>query len=108
MIRAARFGSFAVVMALASVSRCDAPRAPQPMPEPRPGEFVRIRGTLSEDVDCRLLRTSEGRTFSLSARLPNYLNGTRLCIHGTISEASQCLTQPMIEVQAVRPWSSCP
>jgi hypothetical protein len=69
---------------------------------------VRIRGTLGEDVDCRLLRTESGHTYSLSARLPGYLNGAKVCVHGTIAETSQCLTQPMLEVQAVRPWSSCP
>ena len=39
---------------------------------------------------------------SLSTRLPNYLNGARLCIHGTILETTQCLTQPTIEVSEVR------
>jgi len=27
---------------------------------------------------------------------------------GNIAEASQCLTQPMIEVQQVKGWSACP
>ncbi len=73
-----------------------------------PGEFIKIRGTLGEDVDCRLLKCDDGRTYSLSVRLPQYRNGTRLCIHGTVVEVSQCMLQPSIEVQTVRPWSSCP
>ena len=96
------------VLALALASRCEEPRPPAPRPEPHPGEYVRIRCTLGEDVDCRLLRADGGRTYSLSARLPGYINGAKVCVSGTIAEASQCLTQPMLEVQAVRPWSSCP
>ena len=96
------------VLALALAYRCEDPRSPAPRPEPRPGEYVRIRGTLGEDVDCRLLRADGGRTYSLSAKLPGYLNGAKVRVSGTIAETSQCLTQPMLEVQAVRPWASCP
>ena len=103
-----RHALIVVMLVLAAISRCNEPRAPAPKAEARPGDFVRVRGTLSEDVDCRLLRTDDGRAYSLSVKLPNYINGTKLCIHGTIAEVSQCLTQPMIEVQSVRPWSSCP
>lgn len=92
----------------AAVSRCDQPRSHGPAPAPRVGDAVRVRGTLSADVDCRLLRTEDGRTYSLSVRLPNLINGAKICVHGTVTEASQCLTQPMIEVTAVRNWSSCP
>jgi len=103
-----RHALIAIMLVLAAVSRCDDPRPPAPKAEPKPGDFVRIRGTLSEDVDCRLLRTDDGRAYSLSVKLPAYVNGSKVCIHGTIAETSQCLTQPMIEVQSVRPWSSCP
>ena len=92
----------------ASASRCDEPRPPAPKPPLRAGDFVKLRGTLSEDVDCRLFRAEGGGSYSLSVRLPNYLNGSKVCIHGTIAEVSQCLTQPMIEVQSIRPYSSCP
>ncbi len=98
----------ALVLAVGLGSRCEEPRPRAPRPEPQPGEYVRIRGTLGEDVDCRLLRADGGRTYSLSARLPGYLNGAKVCVYGTIAETSQCLTQPMLEVQTVRPWSSCP
>lgn len=95
---------------LASAGRCDAPSpGPTPAPaEPRPGESVHIRGRLDEDVDCRLLRAEGGRVYSLSERLPNQRNGARVCIHGTIATVSQCMHAPTIEVDQVRPWSSCP
>jgi hypothetical protein len=93
---------------IASVSRCDQPAPAPPPREPRPGDFVKLRGTLSEDVDCRLLRVDGGHTYSLSVRLPGYRNGTKVCIHGTVAEATQCMTGPMIEVQSIGPWSSCP
>jgi hypothetical protein len=99
---------FAFLIVVAAASRCDDPHPPGPPPMPKAGTFVKVRGTLSDDVDCRLLRTDDGRTFSLSAKLPSYLNGSKVCVHGTVSEVSQCLTQPMLEVQSIRPWSSCP
>jgi len=99
---------FALMLWIAAVSRCDEPRPPEPAPVPGPGGFVRVRGSLAEDVDCRLLRAEGGRTYSLSSRLRNLANGTKVCIHGTLAEASPCMTAPMIEVQSVRPWSACP
>lgn len=96
------------VLAAAAASRCQEPRTAAPAPEPRPGDTVKLRGTLAEDVDCRLLRTDDGRVYSLSARIPAYRNGARVCIYGTLIEVSHCLTQPTIEVQSVRAWSSCP
>ncbi|HYM80962.1 MAG TPA: DUF5818 domain-containing protein [Candidatus Limnocylindria bacterium] len=97
-----------VLVVLAAASRCQEPGAPPVKPPPKAGDFIRLRGTLSEDVDCRLLRGEDGRVYSLSARLQAYHNGSRVCIHGTLVEISQCLTQPTIDVQAIRPWSSCP
>jgi len=93
---------------LASAGRCDAPAPGLPPPEPRPGDSVEIRGRLDEDVDCRLLRAESGKLYSLSERLPNYRDGTRVCVHGTIAVASQCMRTPNIEVSQIRPWSSCP
>lgn len=97
-----------VLIVAAMFSRCDEPHPPAPKPKPRPGDRVELRGTLSDDVDCRLFKLDDGTVYSLSARLPSYINGTRLCIVGTISETSQCLAQPTIEVQQVKAWSSCP
>ena len=99
---------FLTLWLLASVSRCEPPPRRLPPPDPRPGEFVRIRGALDEDVDCRLLRAEGGKVYSLSERLPRYRNGARVCIHGTIALVSQCLHSPSIEVEQIRSWSSCP
>ncbi len=88
-----------------------APQAARPTlldAPPRVGDFVRLRGSLSEDVDCRLFRTDDGRVYSLSVRLPRITNGTKLCIYGTITDVTQCLRSPMIEVESVRTWSACP
>lgn len=97
----------AILLALASVFRCDPPVPPPPPREPQPGEFVMIRGRLSEDVDCRLLRAEGGMVYSLSERLPHLRDGTRLCVHGTIAVVSECLHTPTIEVSQIRPWSTC-
>ena len=78
-----------------------------PPPDPRPGDAIRIRGRLDADVDCRLLRTEEGKVYSLSERLPNLRDGARICVFGTISQVSQCMHTPGIDVEQVRPWSSC-
>ena len=76
-------------------------------PDPRPGDSVHIRGRLDADVDCRLLRTEDGKVYSLSERLPNLRDGSRICVFGTISQVSQCMHSPSIDVEQVRPWSSC-
>ena len=83
------------------------PSTSLPPPDPRPGDAVRIRGLLDADVDCRLLRTEDGKVYSLSERLPNLRDGARVCIYGTIAQASPCIHTPNIEVEQVRPWSSC-
>jgi hypothetical protein len=98
----------ALLFVLTAFSRCSDPRPPGTRPEPKPGDRVQFRGTLSEDVDCRLLKLDDGSVYSLSHRLPSYINGTRVCVVGTILETSHCLAQPTIDVQQVKGWSSCP
>ena len=103
---------------LAAISRCHEPSSSSPEPDPsptltpqpgpHPGDFVRIRGMLGEDVDCRTLNAEDGATYSLNVRLGRYANGARVCIHGTIAEVSSCMTSPMIEVQSLKPSASCP
>lgn len=109
-----------VVLWLAAVSRCDEPEpattraepspspSPSPSPLPRAGDFVRLRGTLGEEVDCRTLHAENGEVYSLSVRLGRYPNGARVCIHGNVAEVSSCMTSPMLEVQALKPMSACP
>src|SRR5207237_9024252 len=43
--------------------RCDDPNPPAPKPDPKPGESVKLRGTLGEDVDCRVFHTDGGKTY---------------------------------------------
>ena len=97
------------ILWLALAASCDeSGEATPPPPDPKPGDTVRLRGTLGEDVDCRLFRADGGQTYSLSGQLRGYANGSKLCIYGTVAEASHCLTTPMIDVRSVRPWASCP
>ena len=103
-----RIPMLVLMVVLAMFSRCDTPHPATEKKAPQVGDFVKLRGTLSEDVDCRLLKCDDGSSYSLSVRLPNYINGTRLCVQGTIIETTQCLVQPSIDVQSVRAWSSCP
>jgi len=70
---------------------------------------VHFRGTIGEDVDCKLLRLDDGTVYSLTGRVPAGLrSGQRVCVNGTLSATSQCLTQPSIEVDTIGNWSSCP
>ena len=103
-----RFPLLLLMAVLAVFSRCDAPYPSTQKAKPRVGDSVKIQGTLSEDVDCRILKCEDGTSYSLTARLPNFINGTRICVHGTIIETTQCLVQPSIEVQSIRSWESCP
>jgi hypothetical protein len=93
---------------IAAVSRCEEPVPKAPGPEPRPGDAVRIRGTLGEDVDCRVLYADNGKTYSLSVRLRGYPNSSKICVQGTLVEVTQCMTTPMIDVQSIRALSYCP
>ena len=97
------------ILWLAAVAlRCDDPNPPAPKPDPKPGDSVKLRGTLGEDVDCRVFHAENGKTYSLDNNLRGYPNGTKLCLYATVAEASQCLTTPMLDVQTVKAWSSCP
>ena len=101
--------AFLLVLAIAA-TRCGEPRSPlEDLPEPQPGDAVHLRGTIREDVDCPLLRLEDGRVYSLTGRVPKGLrSGDRVCVNGTVSSTSVCLTQPSIEVETVGNWSSCP
>ena len=103
-----RFTLLVLMMVVAMFSRCDSPHPAAEKAAPRIGDYVQLRGTLSEDVDCRLFKCDDGTVYSLTSSLANYINGTRLCVRGTLIETTQCLVQPTIEVQSVRAWSSCP
>jgi hypothetical protein len=71
--------------------------------EPR-AENWPLRGTLGR-TDCR---TFQAAGVSFDTNLRGYPNGTRVCIFGTVADASQCMTTPMLDVQTVKAWSSCP
>jgi hypothetical protein len=92
---------------LAAPARCGREAAPAADELPRIGDHVMVRGTLGDDVDCRLFRSDGGVTYSLSARLRGYANGAKLCIEGTLTDATGCIQSPMIDVQRVRPASQC-
>ena len=95
-----------VLFVLLAPARCgrEAPAVDAP---PRIGDHVMIRGTLGDDVDCRLFRSDAGESYSLSARLRAYANGASLCIEGTLTDATGCIQSPMIDVVRVRPASQC-
>lgn len=96
-----------VVIVLVVFLGCSSPPAPPVVVDPKPGDSVRVRGTLDTDVDCRLLRTEDGKVFSLSIPLRNLLDGSRICVYGTVSQATQCMHTPGIDVDQIRPWSAC-
>ncbi len=93
-----------------AIARCSEPRSPlADKPKPQVGDEVQLRGTIGEDVDCKLLRLDDGTVYSLTGRVPTTLrSGQRVCVGGTLVATSQCLTQPSIEVETVGNWSSCP
>ena len=102
-----RIACLVALTLLASAGRCNAPPPGLPPPDPRPGDAVHVRGRLDADVDCRLLRTEDGKVYSLNERLPNLRDGSRVCVFGTIAVVPQCMHTPSIEVEQVRPYSSC-
>jgi hypothetical protein len=98
---------FLALLLLAAPQRCGHESPPPLDAPPRIGDHVRLRGTLGDDVDCRLFRSDAGPTYSLSVRLNRYANGTKLCIEGTLTDATGCIQSPMIDVQRLFPPSQC-
>jgi hypothetical protein len=104
-----RWAVMLFMLAIAGESRCNGvPAAPAGSRSWRPGDEVRLRGTLDEDVDCRLLRADNGRVYSLSLRLPRWRNGDRICIRGTLTQSTGCLHSPTVEISDVYPAEDCP
>ena len=104
-----RWAVMTVVLMLAGESQCGhVPARSSSARSWRPGDEVRLRGVLDEDVDCRLLRAENGQTYSLSVRLARWSNGERVCLHGTLTQNSSCLHSPTIEVTEILPADRCP
>jgi hypothetical protein len=95
-----------LLFALATGATCEDARRPEHLDPGRTGGALWLRGTLGEDVDCRLFRAEDGTTYSLTARLPSLPNGSKVCLVGILAEATSCLHTPTLEVRQVRAWSS--
>jgi hypothetical protein len=76
-----------------------------PMDDARLGKAKRLQvtGTLTrEGVECPLLRTAKGRTYTLAGDLKGFQSGDRVTVTGTPAQASICQQGMTIEVESVR------
>ena len=74
-----------------------------------PGEAVTVRGELTAGAECPLLVTKEGRRFSIAGELGRFKTGDRVCVKGTVAEASFCMAgEATLSITAIAPEDSCP
>lgn len=77
--------------------------------EPRPGEPVTIKGVLTDEgVECRALRGSDGRLYTLAGDLGSFRTGDEVCVKGRVAEVSYCMQGITVSLDTIRPASECP
>ena len=83
-----RFRAFARLVALLAIGalltaqRCD---------KSRPPGTLELRGTIEQGVECPMLKTADGRRFSLTGNLGDFGPGDEVCVTGTRAEVSYCM-----------------
>lgn len=73
-----------------------------------PGQVVTIRGEIAAGVECPMLVASGGRRFSLSGDLGQFKPGDRVCVKGTVAQASFCMAgEATVEIGTIGPEDAC-
>lgn len=69
---------------------------------PQPSERLTVTGTIvSGGVECPLLRSDDGRRFSLSGDLGGFGRGDRVEVTGRLADVSICMQGPTLEVRRI-------
>jgi LysM repeat protein len=69
---------------------------------PRPSERLTVTGTIvSGGVECPLLRSDDGRRYSLTGDLGGFGRGDRVEVIGRLAEVSICMQGPTLEVRRI-------
>src|SRR6185436_9244839 len=74
-----------------------------------PGQAVTLKGALVEGAECPQIEVRGGRRFSLGGDLGSYKVGDRVCVRGTVAQASFCMAgEATLTVTAIGPEDRCP
>lgn len=69
---------------------------------PRAAERLTVTGTIVKGgVECPLLRSDEGRRYSLTGDLGGFGPGDRVRVTGRLAEVSICMQEPTLEVRRI-------
>jgi len=75
----------------------------------KPGQTHTVRGELVTGVECPMIVTTDGKRFSLIGELGRFKVGDRVCLRGSIPQASYCMQgEATLEVEAIGAEDSCP
>src|SRR6185295_10642016 len=69
----------------------------------RPSEtgLVTVSGEIVKGVECPVLRSDDGRAYSLTGDLAGYRPGDRVSVVGRLAGVSVCMQGPTIEVRRI-------
>lgn len=75
----------------------------------KPGQMVTLRGQLVAGPECPMIASSNGHRYSLGGDLGRFRVGDRVCLKGSVAEASICMAgDATISVTAIGPENACP
>jgi len=75
----------------------------------KPGQTHTVRGELVTGVECPMIVTQDGHRYSLIGELGRFKIGDRVCLKGTIPQASYCMQgEATLEVEAIGAEDACP
>jgi len=67
------------------------------------GKTLRVTGRLTQGVECPVLRTADGKIYTLAGKLKGWKTGDRVTVTGTLAQASTCQQGTTIDVLDIRP-----
>ena len=73
-----------------------------------PPATIHVTGTLTtEGVECRTLRGSDGKLYTLTGDLKGFKPGDEVCITARPVEVSYCMQGITVAVVSIKPASEC-
>jgi len=74
----------------------------------KPAGRLSVHGALTEGAECPLLVASDGKRYSLTGSLGTFHIGDRVCVHGTVAEASICMAgDATLAIESIAPEDDC-
>lgn len=75
----------------------------------KPARVITIQGALTQGAECPIVITSDGHRYSVTGSLGTFHMGDRVCIRGTVIEASICMAgEATVSIEAIGAENDCP